>query len=243
MSIVFVFILYLAAVTLVAVPSTIVFMLIGRYLSRKAPRPLQRRFMIYGALLPILAGAYAILLIIAMAIFGAATGRDIGFGDGFDLPLDNEYHWSAIDITEVATITARGSDVFDNVLALQQHGDWLALATLPGLDHTKFDIDPSAYKPDHWFLFNTAHQQRIEAPTESALATAAQQHGFALHLEPSADFYAHHRYRWYDFVVAFSLCLPALAFIIWIYREARQLLRESQNPTGHLPSNAYASEP
>jgi hypothetical protein len=164
-----------------------------------------------------------------MAGFGSATDRDFGFGDGFDIPLSNGYHWSAIDITEVATISSKYSVVFENVLSLQQHGDWLAGSYLSTLDRTKFDMP---WKPDHWFLFNTRTHEYLNASDEEDLANLAKAHHFALELEPSANFYTHHRYRWYDAAFAMLLFIPGLIVIIRCWQRGKQMLKADTNTSG-----------
>ena len=236
----FVFVIYVIAIGVVALPGMAVGAAIGRRLARHAPQEIRRKFSRAGAIIPVIGGLYLVCFIVAMAAFGLASGRDFGFGDGFDLPLNNGYHWSAIDITEVAAVydlndrkVAGGlgsysipsgyRNAFDNILSLQQHGDWLAGSFLSNLNHSQFDMN---WKPDHWFLFNTKTHERIDARDEAGLKTVAAEHGFAIRLESSPDFYSHHRYRWYDFGFALLLLAPAVFALIWLYRKARHLLHE-----------------
>jgi hypothetical protein len=213
----------------VGVPCALVGAGIGRFIARRAGESVQKRFSLYGAVLPICAGIYLLGVIVVMAAFGLATDRDFGFGDGFDIPLSNGYHWSATDLTEVATISNKYSVVFENVLSLQQHGDWLAGSYLSTLDRMKFDM---AWKPDHWFLFNTKTQERLNASDEAGLANIAKAHQFALELEPSADFYAHYRYHWYDAAFAIFLFIPGLILLVCCWKRGKQLLQADTYASG-----------
>jgi hypothetical protein len=245
----FVFIIYLVAIAVVVLPCMLICAASGRYLARHAKRKVRKKFTRAGAIIPVLGGLYLVAFIVLMAIFGSATGRDFGFGDGFDIPLNNGYHWSAIDITEVAAVydlndsRVAGSlgsysipsgypTAFYNVLSLQQHGDWLAGSFLLTLDRSKFDMN---WKPDHWFLFNTKTHERIDAQDQASLKTIAAEHGFSLHLESSPDFYSHHRYGWYDGIAALLLFMPGVFAVAWIYKKARYLLRETQENAGPDP--------
>jgi hypothetical protein len=231
---------YIVAIALATLPCMLAGRLLGRFFARHYRRRVRRRFGRFGALIPAGTAIYVLLWIIAMALFGAATGR--GFGDDLEIPLNNGFQWSAPDTPGVASVfdkkdrnVSRGqglnsipgsdSTTFDNVLSLQQSGDWLAGSYLEGLDPT---LDNPHWKPDHWFLFNTRTHQRFDAGSEVELQQIAAQRGVVLHLESSPNFYDDYRYRWYDIAVSSLLCLPGILMLFWIYKKARQLLRNER---------------
>jgi hypothetical protein len=243
MGVAFVFIIYVFAIGVVALPCIAIGVGMGWWISRRSTQGVRRRFIMAGALLPLAGGCYVIGCIIALAIFGLATGRDFGFGDGFDVPLHNGYHWSAID-EPISACVYPGSagdmsdkcggsivkpNAFMDVLALQEQGDWLAGAYDSREEHFLYREQQRA---DRWFFFNTKTRERYETKDEASLARYASQHGFALQLESSSEFYGHHRYHWYDAVFALLLLVPPVFALLWLFKRARQLLRESAGTTG-----------
>jgi len=173
-----------------------------------------------------------------MAMVGLATGRDVGFGDGFDLPLDNHYHWSAIDDTDFAMIydvrdksasdgdsihiESDDRDAFDNVVELQEEGDWLAGAYVSEDESKRL---PGKKVPDCWFLFNTRTHQRLDAKSEDDLRADAAQQGIQLHMQSSDNFYSSHRFGWKDVVVVLMLLLPPPVGLFLLWKAARRALQ------------------
>jgi len=247
MGVAFVFLIYVALVSLFALPAAGLGAIAGRYVSRRHPN-LKRRFMIAGGLVPIGAGAYVIACIVVMALFGLSTGRDFGFGDDFDLPLQNGYHWSAIDEPVSACVYPGTSEDtsyscrlpntsptrFMDVLSLQQHGDWLAGSYDSRESHFLY---PEQQRSDRWFLFNTKTHEHYDAPNDQALAKLTSEHGFALKLESSSDFYNNRRYRLPDAGMLLLLMAPIVVTGFWLYRKARRLMREATGPDAVIQSN------
>jgi hypothetical protein len=239
----FVFLLYVLLIGIVCPPLAAIGVFAGGRIARHESPHTRRTFRLVGAALPFCAGAYLLAWIVGMAIFGVGTGRDFGFGDGFDIPLHDGYRWSAIDEPISACVYQDNTDgmsracglqnhnpnAFVDVLSTQEHGDWIAGGY--DSDEKRF-IYPEQQRADRWFLFNTKTHERFNADNAANLALLTAQHGFLLHLESSSAFYAHHRYRWYDELVALLLLLPGILMVVWLYKKARLLLRESADTTG-----------
>lgn len=243
MGVAFVFLIYVVAVAVVSVPLMALAAWIGNRIARRSSAHTKKVFRLGGMLLPPVAGVYLLGCLVVMAMFGEFTGRDSGFGDDFELPLRNGYQWTAIDEPAAACVY-RGSsadigyycklpntnrDVFVDVLALQQHEDWLAGAFDGDVSHF---LNPEKQQSDHWFLFNSKTQERFDAQNEAALARLTAQHGFVLKLDSSSDFYSQHRYRWTDALVVFLLIAPAIAVTFWLRRKARKLLQKDAEAAG-----------
>jgi len=232
MGVAFVFLIYIVLAVCLAVPAGAVGAWIGGRIARKTDKKTKHTFRIAGIVLPFLAGGYLLAWVAGMSAFGIATGRDFGFGDGFEIPLHNGYHWSAIDEPTAACVyvnkdefSACGSDQRNSFYEV----DWLA-GSFDGRSYESFP--PEDRQPDHWFLFNTRTHERVDAISEAELRQKAAQHGVALSLQSSADFYGSHRYHWYDFAIGLMLLLPGIAVMIWLYRKTRRMLREAAMQTG-----------
>ena len=144
-------------------------------------------------------------------------------GDSFEVPLPNGYQWLAIDMTDRAAIVSPGSgSVFDDVVQMQQHGDWLAGAYDSRPDHYGL---PDDVVPDHWFLFNTRDHRIVVAASVQELAELARQQGFTLRPEPSSQFYGERRWRWHDVAIGLTLMMPGAAALLVLYRKAKASLR------------------
>jgi hypothetical protein len=231
MGIAFVFALYIIAVALFAVPAALGCAWVAGRIARRCDQRTRRIFRLAGAAFPFLAGGYLLAFVVAMGLFGVATGRDMGFGDGFELRLPNSYHFSAIDTPESACVyrdkrdefTACGSGPgsFYQVLALQQDGDWLAGAFDGTTDAHPF---PDQQKADHWFLFNTRTGERVDANSEADLRTKAAARGVKLALVPAATFYSDHRFHAYDLLVALLLLAPGVLICLWLIKRAKMML-------------------
>jgi hypothetical protein len=237
MGVAFVFMLGLIFLGALAIPAAGVGAFMGRRLSLRAPN-LRRRFTIAGALLPFGAAAYVVFCVVAMAILGLSTGRDFGFGDGFDLPLHNGYRWSAIDEPVAACIYHGEPDEFTNcgndqrdsfyeVLSLQEDGDWLA-GSFDGRSYNSFP--PATRQPDHWFLFNTRTHERQDASSEADLRVRAAQHGITLQLQSSSDFYSTHRYRWYDAMFVLLLLILGAVLALLVYKRPDDYCAKQRTP-------------
>jgi hypothetical protein len=238
----FVLLIYLIVLAILVVPAVLVGGCIGYWLSRKSGSSIKRRFILGGILLPIIGAMYAVGCLIVLAAIGLATGRDVGFGDGFDVPLHNHYHWMAIDEPDSADVydtrdvrATDGSgdvhvepenrDAFANVLELQEEGDWLAGAF--GTHNARFNQPRGAQVADRWFLFNTRTHERIDAGSEEQLRQAAAAKGFVLRLQSSERFYSSRRWSSVDGVVLLVLSAFPVLVIGWLWREARRLLRNA----------------
>lgn len=243
MGVAFAFMLYIGFAIIVGLPLAALGALLGAQMAKGTPPSTKRLFKLTGAALPLCAGAYLLVWIVFMAILGLATGRDFGFGDGFDLPLHNGYHWSAIDeplsaciykgdmsdMSAACGLPNRNQGTFVDVLAIQEKENWIAGAYDSNEKHFLYQDQQRA---DRWFLFNTKTDERIDAGNEPDLKQIASQHGLTLHLESSEKFYGHRRYRWYDALVGLLLFVPALIALVWLYKKARRLLRETAETTG-----------
>lgn len=240
MGIGFVFIVYMFFLAVLTVPAIFVCAGIGYFIARRAGNRVRRAFVIVGGLLPIAGAMYVTFCIVFMAVVGLATGRDVGFGDGFDLPLHNHYHWSAIDTTvsaevydvqdKVATdgngdthIEPDDKNAFSNVLKFQEEGDWIAGAY--GSHDNRFDDPSSPNVADHWFLFNTRTHQRFDAKNEEELKSDALAKGVSLHLQSSDTFYSSRRLGWIDLLAGLSLLIPPGALVIYLWKKGRAVLR------------------
>ena len=235
----FVFIIYLFFLAVLTVPAVFVCAGIGYFTARRAGNRVRRRFLIIGGLLPFAGTIYVTFCIVFMAIVGLVTGRDVGFGDGFDLPLHNHYHWSAIDTTDSAevydvqdkTATDGNGDThiepddknaFSNVRKFQEEGDWIAGAYM---SQESFDSPGSQDVPDHWFLFNTRTHERIDARNEDELRNDASAKGIMLRLQASDAFYSSHRLSWIDLSAGLLLLIPPVAFACYLWKKGRAMLR------------------
>lgn len=208
----FVFIVWMIFLAIAAAIAMPICMILARFVGRSLSEKQRRKLFIGFTLLPIVGVIYIAIFFIAMAVWGTVTHRDFGFGDGFTLPLNNQYQFDAIDIPDYAYIYQRSSDInhslFSGVIELQQNGDWLAGSIAK---EDPFNISTERkWTPASWFLFNTRSGEKLEFTSESDLKAAASAHGFELKLQSSEVFYDTYRYKWYDAVVAFLLWLPAL---------------------------------
>ena len=239
MGIGFVFIIYLIILAILLVPATALCAGIGYFLARKSSRKIKRTVILTACSLPMTGCVYLIGCIIIIGIVGLASGRDVGFG-GFEIPLHNHYHWSAIDTPESADIydqnDQRATDgkgnffvdqtdrnAFANVLELQEEGNWLAGAY--GSHDSRFDNPPGKQVPDHWFLFNTRTHQRVDARSEADLQAAATSQRLHFHMQSSDAFYSTHRYTWVDGIAVILLLIPPVSGIIFLWKRIRKLLR------------------
>lgn len=243
MGIGFVFLIYLVILGVLMVPAMALCGGVGYFVSRKRSKSVKRRVLITAVALSILGCVYLVGCIIVMAVVGLCTGRDVGFGDGFDLPLHNHYHWSAIDTTESADVydlrDRRATDgegdthiendnreAFANVLEFQEEGDWLAGAYAS--HDSRFDNPRGKLVPDHWFLFNTRTRQRVDADSETQLQAAAVAQGFQLHLQSSDAFYSSHRFNLIDVCVALLLLVLPVIGLYFIWAWMRKLFAEDK---------------
>jgi len=232
----FVFLIYLIVLAVLAVPGMLVCGSIGYFLTRRRSASVRRSFVIGGALLPLAGAAYAVFGIIVMAVAGLIGGGDVGFGDGYDVPLRNHYHWSAIDEPTVAEVYDTGDrdatdngdthiepddrNAFSNVLQFQQDGDWLA----GSYDSDQAQLDSRKMKSDRWFLFNTRTHERVDVSSEDELRRAAAANGVPLRLQSSEDFYASHHLTWTDGVVASLLLAGAVLALAFLWRAGKRRL-------------------
>ncbi len=203
---------------------------LAQRLSTRAPMHVQAKFLRAATLLPSVCAVYLLIAALSFGIYGTVTGRDLGFGDDMELPLQNGYRWLAVDLPTLASIRNRSQvTAVDDVVSLQQSGDWLAGATSKNSD---WRPQSGGTRPDAFFLLNTKSGQLLELSTSTQLSELTAQHGFALHLQPSSDFYNAHRYGWRDALALFLILAPGLIAIAWLYRKARRLLRSSAANTG-----------
>lgn len=226
------------AALIVALPCVLFGAWLAKRVSRRSSEEVRREFVRAGVLIPIGGVSYGIGCIVAIGIFGTLTGRDLGFGDSYGIPLNNGYHWSAIDegisgcvFPEAAEDASSSCGLpnlsrtrFVDVLSFQESGDWLAGSFDSDESHFLY---PDQQRSDHWFLFNTKTHERYDAPNEAVLARLSVQHGFTLKLESAINFYDHHRYRWYDGAFALLLLAPGLLILLRLYARARRLLKKS----------------
>jgi hypothetical protein len=238
----FVFLIYLVVLAVLLVPAVAICAGLGYFFVRKSRKKIKGIVVLTACVLPVVSGIYLVGCIIVMAIVGLASGRDVGFGDGFDLPLHNHYHWSAIDETDSAEVydqedrrATDGGDThieeddrnaFANVLELQEEGDWLAGAY--GSHDSRFDNPPGNQVPDHWFLFNTRTHQRVDAKSETELQADAVAKGFHLHMQSSGAFYSSHRLTPIDAIAAIILLIPPAGGIFFLWKRMRKLIREDR---------------
>lgn len=227
----FVLIFWGFVLCIVALPCVAASRWVAARLTIRSSDAVRKRFRSAATLGPMAVGLYLLLLLAGMGIYGTATGRDLGFGDDFELPLPNGYRWVAVDVPDLATIYDPGGEptYLDHVVSLQRSGDWLAGGTSDRVDRSGDLHDVSA---DHWFLLNTKNREHFDATSEAQLDQLTAEHGFRLKLQPSSAFYSSHRYRWYDAVVALLLLSPGMLILLSIYRKARRLLRDSAAPAG-----------
>ncbi|MCE0523775.1 MAG: hypothetical protein LV480_12785 [Methylacidiphilales bacterium] len=247
MGIGFVFLIYLVILAVLVVPAIAICAGLGYFLVRKSSRRIRRIIVLTACVLPVVGCIYLVGCIIIMAIVGLATGRDVGFGDGFDIPLHNHYRWSAIDTTDSAEVYDRedrratdgqggthieedNRNAFANVLELQEEGDWLAGAY--GSHDSRFDNPSGKQVADHWFLFNTRTHQRVDASSETELQAAATAQGLHLHMQSSDAFYSSHRLTWIDGIAVIILLIPPVGGIIFLWKRTRKLIREDRNTSG-----------
>jgi hypothetical protein len=239
----FVFLIYLVVLGVLLVPAMVLCGGVGYFLSRNRSKRVKRIVVVAAVGIPVLGCAYLVGCIIVMAVVGLATGRDVGFGDGFDLPLHNHYHWSAIDTTESANvydlrdrratdgegdthIESDNREAFANVLEFQEEGDWLA-GTYASHD-SRFDDPRGKLVPDHWFLFNTRTHQRIDADSETQLQAAAVAQRFQLHLQSSDAFYSSHRFKLVDGCVAMLLLFLPVVGLYFLWAWMKRLFAEDR---------------
>lgn len=84
---------------------------------------------------------------------------------------------------------------------------------------------------------NTKTHEHYDAANDQALARLTAEHGFALKLESSSEFYNHHRYRWPDAVLVLFLLVPVAVTPFWLYRKARRLMQEATGPDAVIQPN------
>lgn len=234
MGIAFVFLLYIVFLIAACVPLVLTGLGVAAALSRGQYSGLRRRLLLGGALLPVLGCGYIAFCILAMAGFGLLTNRDVGFGDGYELPLHNGYRIVAIDTLDSAyvgpaSMFASGvfglregqRDAFGEVVALQEEGDWIAL----GWDGRPFDAADAFRKPiaDRWALFNTRTKARVDVTSEIQLQSQLARRGMHPQLQTTEQFYNHRRYRWYDALALVALAVPPLVVLVLTLKTVKRM--------------------
>jgi hypothetical protein len=191
-----------------------------------------------GILLPVIWVLSVIDFFFIVAIAGVTFGEDFGFTDRFDVPLHNNYQWTAMDSTDSALIyNLAGTDggvlslIPDthepswNVLEIQEQGDWLAngLWSNPSQDAA----------PDGWFLFNTRTHQRIDARSEQELQVDAAEKGFRLNLQSCHDFYLRHHFSWIAVLeIILLLAVPVIGLDLLRKLAIRFVLKKQESNQG-----------
>jgi hypothetical protein len=166
------------------------------------------------------------------------AGWDLGFGDRFDLPLHNGYHFTAQDTTTDAVIydfdrtndgswdsIGDGPDTVWNVRQLQEHGDWLA-----GYCSANGAFILNGNGGTGWFLFNTRTGDRVDVASEDALRADATAKGFSLQLQSTSDFYFDRSFSVVDVLKLLAeVLLPFGVGVLW-WRLTRWFLRRDSIP-------------
>jgi hypothetical protein len=184
-----------------------------------------------AAFFPLKCALWAALIFVVQAVVNVTLlHRDVGLGDGFHIPLPDNYAISYIDVTDYGfvynprtqldeTSPREQEDAVFDVRFLQMQGRFLAGSADTQLNK-HFGL-PGA-PVDQFFVIDTVTNKRTEFASEQDLAAWAASHGFKLNLEPIADFYTRYRWTWFDGLAAATLLIPPpIAF--WLL--ARSVLR------------------
>jgi hypothetical protein len=203
--------------------------LIGGFLARNKSRRARMVFPLVGVLTPIIIVFYLSDMCWILGAIGEMSGNDFGFSDRFDLILQNNYCFSAMDSTTDGLVYAAKEPValqdipetapntFWNVRQIQEEGDWLAGYEDGGSRESSYDKNGP-----FWFLFNTRTKARFNVKNERDLEVIAASHGLRLKLEPSDVFYVNHRFGVTDCLTLLELFLPWIVLfgtvLIWFLR-------------------------
>jgi hypothetical protein len=221
--------------TFALLPAILIGAGIGWAMARKNTRRAKWVYSVNGGLVPFFIGLCAFDVCFFLGTLGGAAGWDLGFGDRFDLPLRNGYHFTAQDTTTDAVVykfewtndgswdsIGNGPDTVWNVRQLQEHGDWLA-----GYYSDSGSFILNGNGGTDWFLLNTRTGDRVDPASEDALRADAAAKGFALQLQPTSDFYFDRSFGVVDVLKMLAEVLLPLAVVVFWWKLSRWFLRRS----------------
>jgi hypothetical protein len=205
------------------------------YLTRKASGPEQftsRMLLLCAtAALPFACLFWGGAVFVGQAVVNVfLLNRDVGIGDGFDVPLPNGYELSFIDTVERGYLwDLRGRSLWNADFSLPSTiSDVVELQLAEG--YMLGTRGPSQFEPERkpasYFLFDTKTHTKTDFESKAGLNEAAAAVGVKLALEPAADLYYRYRPSWFDLFAFAALVVPPMVagvlMIRWILRLRRQ---------------------
>lgn len=214
----------------------LIFGAIGFLIVRKKSKRVKIVSVMTGVLLPIIGMLSLIDFFFVMVIAGTNFERNFIFIDRFDVPLHNNYQWTAFEEMDngVVIYNKVGTDggvlnlipndeAFWNVLEIQEQGDWLAGSISNNSSQEQ--------KPDDWFLFNTRTHQNIGATSEQELRVDAAEKGIQLHLQPCREFYLSRHFSWVAVLeIILLLVLPVIGLGLLWKLAVKFVAKDNQRP-------------